>query len=199
MKMRGAEAKADMLPLLLFMLYDLPVVREPGSEFAAIKRVYVAELTGGAPAAHMRDLIIASLQRSRLFVLTENEDRADAILRGAADEDVYTETHALDDSVSIRASASKGRGSTRTGRDTDAGGVSVSERESSRTQERMREAVATVRLVLKNGDVVWSTTQESSGAKFRGASADVAGKIARQLTLDIEKARRPASRIDPPK
>jgi hypothetical protein len=37
--------------------------------------------------------------------------------------------------------------------------------------------------------VIWSTTQESNGAKFRGASADVADKITRQLTTDVERVR----------
>ena len=61
--------------------------------------------------------------------------------------------------------------------------------ESSHIEERKHEASAAVRLVLKNGDVVWSTTQESLGAKFRGASADVADKIARQLAMDWRKAK----------
>ena len=52
---------------------------------------------------------------------------------------------------------------------------------------RKHEAIATVRLVNKDGDVIWSTIQESNGAKFRGASADVADKIARQLTIDWNK------------
>ena len=53
-----------------------------------------------------------------------------------------------------------------------------------------KHALATVRLVNKDGDVIWSTTQESNGAKFRGASADVAEKIARQLGMDYERVRR---------
>ena len=52
--------------------------------------------------------------------------------------------------------------------------------------------LATVRLVNKDGDVIWSTTQESTGAKFRGASADVADRIAKQLGSDYEKLRRTA-------
>jgi hypothetical protein len=35
---------------------------------------------------------------------------------------------------------------------------------------------------------VWSTTQESKGAKYKGASADVAEKIVKQLLRDIAKA-----------
>ena len=55
-----------------------------------------------------------------------------------------------------------------------------------------------MRLINKDGDVIWSTTQESLGAKFRGASADVADKITSRLKEDYDKARKlgkdPASR-----
>jgi hypothetical protein len=50
--------------------------------------------------------------------------------------------------------------------------------------------MASVRLVKKDGDVIWSTTQESNGAKFHGASADVAEKITKQLIADYARARR---------
>ena len=46
-----------------------------------------------------------------------------------------------------------------------------------------------MRLVSKDGDVLWSTTQESLGGKFRGASAEVADRITRQLIGDYERAR----------
>jgi len=39
--------------------------------------------------------------------------------------------------------------------------------------------------------VIWSTTQESNGAKFRGASADVADRITRQLAAELERLRKP--------
>ena len=42
------------------------------AQIAIVKRVYVDRLTGGETAAQMRDLIISSLQGSKLFVLTEN-------------------------------------------------------------------------------------------------------------------------------
>jgi hypothetical protein len=66
----------------------------------------------------------------------------------------------------------------------------VGETESERSLERRHEAIAAVRLVNKEGDVIWSTTQESLGAKFRGASADVADKITAKLKEDFEKARK---------
>ena len=67
--------------------------------------------------------------------------------------------------------------------------TSVGEDESQRTTERRHEAMAAVRLVNSEGDVIWSTVQESKGAKFRGASMDVAEKITKQLMVDLTVAR----------
>jgi hypothetical protein len=50
-----------------------------------------------------------------------------------------------------------------------------------------------VRLVDQNGDVIWSTTQESNGRKFRSAMADVAEKIVRQLAEQTRKMREAAA------
>src|SRR5262249_61418860 len=72
----------------------------------------------------------------------------------------------------------------------DYGGISLGESESEHSADRRHEAIAAVRLVNKDGDVIWATTQESLGAKFRGASADVAEKITLKLKEDYEKARR---------
>ena len=51
-----------------------------------------------------------------------------------------------------------------------------------------------MRLVNKDGDVIWSTTQESNGGKFKGASADVAEKITKQLVADVDQLRGKPSR-----
>ena len=67
-----------------------------------VKRVYVDRLTGGETAAQMRDLIISSLHSSKLFVITENPERADAFLRGAAEDLVYTDDFQSSDSVEMR-------------------------------------------------------------------------------------------------
>ena len=69
-------------------------------------------------------------------------------------------------------------------------GVGLGESESEHSAERRHEAVAAVRLVNKDGDVIWSTTQESLGARFRGASADVADKITAKLKEDFEKGKK---------
>jgi hypothetical protein len=152
-----------------------------------IRRVYVDRLTGGETAAQMRDILFSSLESSKLFVLTENQERADAILKGAAEDMVFTEVHTSSDSLNARANMGSGRTSTK---GSNSAGVGFGESESEHSAERRHEAIAAVRLVNKEGDVIWATTQESLGAKFRGASADVADKITARLKEDFERARR---------
>ena len=134
-------------------------------------------------------MIIASLQRTRLFTITENPDKADAVLRGSAEDLIYSDVFQSGESVGARANLSVGRGSSTRNRDYASVGGGVNESESSRIQERRHEASAAVRVVNKEGDVIWSTTQESQGAKFRSASADVADKVARQLVEDMDRLR----------
>lgn len=164
------------------------------TNLTGIRRIYVSELIG-ANADQLRELIIASLDSTKLFVLTDNVDRADAILKGAADDKVFTDSVDIQEGISARQNLSKGSsGSSSSSRGGGAyGGISISDSQSHHSKERKHEAYATVRLCNKDGDVLWSTTQESLGAKFRGASADVASKIARQLTLDMEREQHPAA------
>ena len=42
---------------------------------------------------------------------------------------------------------------------------------------------------LRTGEVVWSSTQESKGAKYMGSAADVAERIARDLEQACKRAR----------
>jgi hypothetical protein len=158
-------------------------------QLMTVKRVYVDRLTGGETAAQMRDILISSLAGARLFVLTENQERADAVLRGAAEDLVFTETHQSSDNINAHANISARSSSSRYNSG-NAAGIGFGEGESDHSTERRHEAIAAVRLVNKDGDVIWSTTQESLGAKFHGASADVAEKITAQLKDDFEKARK---------
>jgi hypothetical protein len=166
-------------------------IEEALSQLLRIRRLHVQELSGGEAASQIRDMIIASFQSAGFFLLTENPDRADAFLRGTAEDLVFNEQFSSSDDLGARTSLSAGAGGL-TSRDARRGGLSagISQSEDVRINERKHEALAAVRIVNKDGDVLWSTTQESFGAKFRGASADVADKITRQLRTDLEKARK---------
>jgi hypothetical protein len=154
-----------------------------------VKRIYVAPLIGGVGAASLRELMIASLDSSMLFVMTDNTDRADAFLKGAADDQTFTDTFDINQGLNARQSLGIGSGKTRSTTGAS-GGVGFGDIEARHIKERKHEAYAAVRLCNRDGDVLWSTTQESLGGKFRGASADVAAKVAHQLTLDMERERR---------
>ena len=172
----------------------------PGSEFdidgqtllqlIKIRRVYVDRLNGGETAVHLRDMLITSLQSAKLFILTENEEKADVLLRGSGEDLVFTDVFSSSEGVNARVTLGSGSTASTRGRGYSVG---VGDNEAMRIQERKHEAVVSVRLVTKDGDVIWSTTQESMGAKFRGASADVADKVTRQLVADYEKARKLAT------
>ena len=156
-----------------------------------VKRVYMEQLTGDQSASQIRDMIINSLQSAGLFIVTEKPENADATLRGSAEDTVFTDTFQTSEGVNARASLNTGSGASRGIGSRRAGAsVGVAVDESEKITERKHEAVAAVRLVSSSGDVIWATTQESFGAKFKGASADVADKVVKQLIADIEKARR---------
>ncbi len=160
---------------------------------ARVRRIYVEPLGGGHESDQMRDMIIAALQNSKLFLITDNSDRADATLRGSSDDKIFDDEHSTSDSIGLHATSGGGSSSTSmygSGSSSHENtGAGITDSESSHFKERRHEASASIRLVDMYGDVIWSTTQESSGGKFRGAMADVADKIARQLMDDTRKAR----------
>lgn len=185
-----------MTPFLLLMMQaSPPLPPRPAADLSrqliSIQRLYIDKLGGGESASQIRDMIIASLQKTRLFVITENPDRADAVMRGSGEDLVFTDTFQSHEGVGARVgvSGSNGSSSSRLGRAAGALSGSITESESVRIAERKHEASASIRIVSRDGDVIWSTTQESLGAKFRGASADVAEKVTRQLVEDYRRAR----------
>ena len=175
-----------------------PIERDCLRQLLTVRRVYVDRLNGGETAEQMRDMIINTLQNSRLFMITENQERADASLRGSAEDLVFTEQHQSSDSINAHlnmGTSRTNRGSggaygSSYGSNSASGGLSVGDSDSMRSVERRHEAAASVRLVNKEGDVIWSATEESMGGKYRGASADVADKITSKLSEDYAKAKK---------
>lgn len=158
------------------------------AELLKVRRLYVEKLAGGDTAAHMRDMIVAALQLVKLYQITENLERADVVLRGSAEDLIFTDTFQTSEGLTARTQI--GGSAARSANLLTRGiGASVGDHESMRIVERKHEATASVRLVNREGDVIWSTTQESSGGKFRGAAADVADRIAKRLLEDVARVR----------
>jgi hypothetical protein len=183
----GILLSAALLPAVQAKDETLPL--------ANVKRIYVDQLGGGGESDALRDMIIAALQNSGVFVITENPDRADASLRGSADDKIFMENHNTQESLGMHSAGSKGDSSSEggVGRVSQSShgsfGVGLTDSESSHIEVRRHEANASVRLVDTNGDVLWSTTQESGGGTFRGAAADVADRVAKNLMEAVRKAR----------
>ncbi len=180
--------KRFWLMLLLVPLAGGDEPEEVSTQLLQVKRLFLDKFAGGEGSAQLRDMIIAAIQRSRLFVLTENPDRADAVLRGSGEDLVFTDTFQTSEGIHARGGVSMGKGaSSNSNREHLSLSSGFGETDSSRIAERKHEASASVRIVNKDGDVIWSTMQESQGGKFRSASADVADRIAKQLQTDLMK------------
>ena len=116
-------------------------------QLLGVRRIYVDRLTGGETAAQMRDLLVSSLEGAKLFMLTDNQERADAILRGGAEDLVFTDVHSSSEGINVRANVGTGRNARTTNSQSAYGGIGIGEHETSRIQERKHESVAAVRLV----------------------------------------------------
>jgi len=165
-----------------------PLVEQQLARLLEVKSVFVDPLNGASGHAQIRDMLIGSLQRRGLFVVTEDAAKADAFLRGSAEDLIYSEYHAERDGLNVRGATSR---SERDSGESNYGSASfgIGETESSSRRERRHEAMAAIRLVLKSGEVVWSTTQESPGEKFKGSSLAVADKVVEELAAAFSMAR----------
>ncbi len=147
---------------------DSSVDRSPESaqKFIRIRRISVDSFGDDAAAKQIQAMVINSLSESKRFIVTENRDKADAVLKGSTLERRHQELHS---STEV----------------TVAGRAAIAD--ASKSTETIDEARIAVRLVAADGDVIWTTTQESKGAKYKSASADVADKVVKQLLHDLEK------------
>jgi hypothetical protein len=190
-----------MAPLLYILMLLVPFKSDKelapedqtDGQLAKVHRIYVDILSGGDTAIQIRELLMTSLQRSKQFIITENEDKADAVLKGAGEDEVFTDTFQASEGINAHSQVGEGgSASTRnyaSSTNNHSAGLTIGENSSRHTEERKHEAIATVRLVSKDGDIIWSATAESLGGKFLGASADVADKIAKRLVADYKAAK----------
>lgn len=164
--------------------------QEPAATLSTVKRIYVESFGEDSLSKTLHAMVISALHDTKRFTVTENKERADAILKGSTLEKTSQELHAIGSGTSagVAGGAISGSATSMSATVTGVvGAVGASVEDSQASTETINEARLAVRLVSSEGDVIWATTQESKGAKFRGASADVADKIAKQLLRDIEK------------
>ncbi len=163
-----------------------------------VKRIYVDSFGDDVVSRKLQSMIVSSLVTTKRFKVTENRDRADAILKGVALEKSSREVHAYGEATSVGGASGGGHsqisGSGGSISGSSSGGfvarhLGISS--SSVNTETINDARIAVRLVNPDGDVIWTSTQESKGAKYKGSSADVADKCVKQLLKDLEKLENP--------
>lgn len=161
----------------------------------AVKRVCVAALSGDEKfAKQVQDMLISSLVATKRFRITENCDRADATLKGTATENKEVVSRLEDEGIGFGKKVAGANGSwNQSGGSVSAGAAGVagiaSETLASSTVKNNTNLA--LRLVDKDGDVIWATTQESTGSKMKGPAADLADRAVKQFIRDVEKAEAP--------
>lgn len=170
-----------------------------------VKRIYVESFGDDIISKELQSMIVSSLVVTKRFKVTENRERADAILKGTALEKTSQELHAYEESTSVGGASGGGHseitGSGGTLSGSSSGGFvahHMGTSDSSVNTQTINEARIAIRLVNPEGDVIWTTTQESRGAKYKGASADVAEKCVKQLVHDVERIESGSTPSRPP-
>lgn len=174
---------------------------EMGQELLMVRRIFVEKFGDDAISKELQSMVITALSKSGSFIVTENREKADAVLKGSAMQTQSQELHAIGESTAVGTAAgghsASVSGSVYGGSGTISGSSSgavvarsLGTGDSQTSTETIDHAQLAVRLVNKDGDVVWTTTQESKGAKYKGAAADVADKVVKDLLYQIQKLKK---------
>src|SRR5262245_11671783 len=74
------------------------------SKLLTITRIYIDDFGADATAKQIQAMVINSLSESKRFIITENKDKADAVLKGTALEKTSQEFHSLNDKAAAASS-----------------------------------------------------------------------------------------------
>lgn len=163
----------------------------PDARLLTIKRICVQSFGADALGVQAQEMVIAKLFESKRFALTENCDRADFVLKGSVTE--RNERAARSESEGIGFTA---RGSA-SARDTDGASGSASSTLSANTYEALsssgykQSAAVTLRIVDKDGEILWAVSMESEQGKTRSAIGEAADRAVRRFLRDIQRAASP--------
>lgn len=160
-----------------------------------VKRVCVATLSGDEKfAKQVQEMLISSLFAAKRLRVTENCERADGILKGTATENKEVVSRLEDEGIGFGKKVAGASGSwNQSGGSVSAAGAGASgiAGETLASSSVKNNTNLALRLVDKDGDVIWATTQESTGSKIRGPAADLADRAVKQLIRDLDKAEAP--------
>ncbi len=157
-----------------------------------VKRICVRNFGEDPLGIQVQEMVIAKLFESKRFSLTENCERADVALKGSITERSEIKSRSESEGVGFGKSASASDSYS-----SASGSVSGNAHESLSSSETKQQAVVTLRVVHKDGDILWATSQESSEGKTKGAVSLAAERAVRRLLRDIEKVEKQAKNSQP--
>jgi len=192
---------------IVFLLIPLSIqaqqdpVPQPESEplvharLVPIKRVCVQGFGPDVLGQQAQEIVIAKLFESRKFSLTEDCDRADYVLKGSVTERATQLARSESEGIGFgeRVAASESSRVGDVGSSSSAStAVSGSAHESLSSSEAKIQALVTLRIVDKEGEIIWATIQESPTGKSKGAVTLAAEQAVRRLLRDKERAEKQA-------
>lgn len=154
-----------------------------------VRRICIEDFEGGEGSNQLRALFIDKLNKTGLFVVTENPDLADAYVRGFGRYGVYEESHELAESQAVRSSASASTGGYTRNRVSTGSSVAVNDSTRLRQDVRRNEALLSIRIVNYDGDILWSGSAHSAGGKYKNATIDVAERLAASVCSKLRPNR----------
>jgi hypothetical protein len=157
-----------------------------------VRRLCIGQFAGEeSDAAVAKEIAIASLYASKKFVITEKCDGADAVLKGALIEKSGFKAQSEGEGTSFAGASGSARGSV-VGALAEFGALGLGGSEKLSSAETRRHASVSLRLVDKDGEVLWAHSFDSPGGKSKGALADAVDRTIRSLIREVEKLQKPA-------
>ena len=170
----------------------------PEFKLLHLKRIYVDSFGDDPISKQIQSFLIADLEETNRFTVTENKEKADAILRGAGLEKTSQEFHSHSEGTAVAGAAGAHSGSLNGSWANGSGSISGSSsggfaahsaaiNDSTASTETINDARMAVRLVDTDGDVIWAASEESNNSKYKSATADVAERLVHKLLKKIDQ------------
>src|SRR5262249_3206037 len=94
---RAAESPSgDANPAAITVTLDAKLIK--------ITRIYVDDFGTDPAAKQIQAMVVNSISESKKFIITETKDKADAVLKGTALENIHQEFHSLNDAAAAATS-----------------------------------------------------------------------------------------------
>jgi hypothetical protein len=178
----------------------LSVKEMADDKLCAVKKISVDSFGDDALAKALYGMIINDLAATKKFTITEWPGDADAILRGGAVATTPTESKTSSgQSTGSGGGQAPGGGGGRgeTGGQAPSGGggqgapggAGAAQKPGGTSvivsTDNVTDATLAMRIVSKDGTIIWAATKESKGANGKGPIEDVADAIVAQLMTDL--------------